>query len=232
MNILFKKDKYDATKVMKRFIKLINDINELKRDSILSRLKYMYYKKIKYPMFRRYIINLVKQNAMMVYDDPRTLIPVTMAFIIYLISYCNTTKTELDKLMDRLYPNGNNKILFYYDKINPKLLTKVIIISRRLSIKQKKLIQTKYRIIMDEYDCELEQIIYDCDTYENYKTADIVYHKIFRIDKLGELSNPNYILDSSIKEKEYKDYSVMALIITDILFKIMINTTKLKFYDE
>lgn len=229
MNILFGKDKYDVTKVMNNFVKLINEINGVKKDDLFCKLKLFYYTKIKYPMFRRYIHKLIMKNATIVYDNPEMLIPVTIAFVFYIIRYCKYTSTDFNRLMDKLFPDGNNKVLFYYNANNSKLLEKIIIIARYSEKNKNRFIQTKYRIRLDEYECDLEQTVYDCTTYEESRMADILYHKIFMINKNGELSNPNYILDSSLKKEDYEKYRVMALIITNILFRILNNTTQLQF---
>ena len=134
-------DKYDASNVMKRFINLINSINSIGyTDTIIGKIKLMYYTKIKYPMFRRYIVNIIKNDSKMIIEDPTKLIKLTMEFIIYIVEYCKYTKISIDELMKALYRNNENSISLYYDIINPSLLNKIVIISRLHSKKRKKII--------------------------------------------------------------------------------------------
>ena len=209
-------DKYDASNVMKRFINLINNINSIGyTDTIIGKIKLMYYTKIKYPMFRRYIINIIKNDSKMIIEDPTKLIKLTMEFIIYIVEYCKYTKISVDELMKSLYRNNENSISLYYDIINPSLLNKIVIISRLHSKKRKKIIVTKYRVDMKVYTCELEQTSID-------------FHRIYKIDTNGNLYNPNYIFDSSIKDEEYRQYGVMALTISRIFFDILFNTARIQ----
>lgn len=222
-------DKYDASNVMKRFINLINSINSIGyTDTIIGKIKLLYYTKIKYPIFRRYIMNIIKNDSKMIIEDPTKLIKITMEFIIYIVEYCKYTKISVDKLMKSLYHNNENSISLYYDIINPSLLNKIVIISKLHSKKRKKVIVTKYRIDMKVYTCELEQTIYDCDDYDSTSTASIDFHRIYKIDTNGNLYNPNYIFDSSIRDEEYRQYGVMALTISRIFFDILFHTARIQ----
>lgn len=194
-----------------------NDI--VKNPSTKNSLKMWYLVSIKYRILIR------KAENMMINDSnglksKGNIYPIIMNYFFnFIYAFCESTKFKMDDVLNRMY---KDKLGYNLIDINSKsgrndgYPDKITIITRVLckpefddTITVPRFSITKMDIDARAYSYTIERTIYDCEKYEEYSTSDKIEYKYYKVSDDGSISNPNFVLDKTIEDEEYKKFYSM-----------------------
>lgn len=240
--MLFKNKPHSPVLVLTKFLKLLNKIRKCadKLDSdinpVWNRLKVAYYATIKYNKLRRYAGETFKKDLDIISNDETNFITILIQYFSFVAFYAGVMRlSSVNDLVHSvfkdadIYTNTDN-ITDVSERIKSPIYRFTAIMRSNESFMdyKNKFTVTKITANLESATYELEQNIYDCNTYFDSKTARVLYHAYFKIGEDGDIHNPNYVFDESLKEDDYEKYDFMIYHLMRLFGQIMINSIDLK----
>lgn len=240
--MLFKSKEYSPIIVLNKFFELLKDIKSIitkienKEHITWNRLKLSYYSIIKYYKLRRYAADTFIKDMDIISDDESKFIDILVRYFSFAAFYAgvmryNSVNDVIHSVFKDadVYTNTDN-IEDFVERINAPIYKFTAIMRSNESFFDytDKFTITKISANLETKTYELEQNIYDCKTYFDSKTAKVLYHNYFKVGEDGDLHNPNYVFDETLKEEDYDKYDYMIYHLMRLFGQVMIDSIELR----
>lgn len=240
--MLFKDKVYSPVLVLEKFFTLLRDVKqtinkiEKKEHRKWNRIKLYYYVFIKYYKVRKYAADTFKKDLELITDDESKFITILVQYFSFVAFYAGTLQYRtVNEVIHKVFTDADvytntDDIEDYEERINTPIYKFTAIMRGKESFMDYKNKFTITKIIadLDTRTYELEQNIYDCANYFDSKTAKVLYHNYFKVGEDGDLHNPNYVFDNTLKEDDYEKYDYMIYHLMKLFGQVMINSIELR----
>jgi hypothetical protein len=228
-------EKYNPIEVLTRYHKLVVTLYSFNlKLGFIDRIKAWYYRKVKYPFFRRYVSKAIVKNLVFSYQNPEFFVKSITQYIASMISFVNKSDESLHILLKSLFGDKVPiKINFMTDPIDSNKLIGYSIIVRSVSHLSnhydKKLINIEMVADLVKSTCSITETVYNTDKEDTTINVPIIQVKSFDIKPNGSIYNPNYAFNTKLKEEEYAHYSYAMVMVLTPFCLFMEAVTRIKF---
>ena len=201
---------------------------------IINNIKLWYFVNWKYPRIVKFAENTMTKYIKTIEKYPNRIIPIFLSYIEFLLTYAATAEKDTNDIIKTVFPNNEFTIQSNLDEDSTDdmvVMDWFNIICR--STETFNNFENKYTITKANVDllsgtCELTQTVYDCEDEFHAKTADMLKFKYIKIDSDGNISNPNYLLDTAIKDEDSNDFIYMGIHALKILTILVLSLIELE----
>ena len=229
---------YDAVKIINTIVKIINDYEQA--NGIFKNIKRWYIKNIRYQlMFKKwYLKNHVSNTINLVFKYPKYMVLIISRYLSFLSIYCDLFHINYKSLINKVLPGNQLDLEIETNKTNTtfELLRFNLIIRNNIPIfdKNNKIMIERYAILNLECDYKtrdytISQKCYNTNNKEYSRISNIIYEKTFFLNRNGELSNPNYILDKNLEKEDLFYYKIMIGQLCLTMWNLIAGSTNLLF---
>jgi len=204
-------------------------------NKIISKLRAWWIRKVTYPLLQRKVDKINTYAINLVVNHPETFVMVISRYICYMINHCkmfNVTFKELVKILFNDETITLNMELEDLENNNGKQIKSFDLIVKgniplpiKVEDKKEKFSVTTLNADMENKIFSISQIGYDTNSKDDYSTSRILYKKNFELRGDMKLHNPNYLLDSSIKDEDNMCFVFMICHIMSVFCNILQGTT-------
>ena len=200
------------------YMKFLNSLSELGvamnnqktwLDEKINKAKLWYYVEWKYPRLIKYSTDTLMKYSKELDKNPSAIFSILLSYIEFLLTYSATAQKDMNKIINSVLENDNSLTiqsnLDLVEDDNEAIIEWFNIICRTpesFSNFENKYTITKINVNLLDGVCKITQTIYDCEDEFHFKTADVLKFKYMKVDDEGNITNPNYLLDSTIKDDD------------------------------
>jgi hypothetical protein len=212
-------------------------------DKFINKIKLWYFVNWKYPRIQKFAMNSMSRYLKTVEKYPNRIIPVLLSFIEFLLTYAATAEKDTEEIIKRVFKENELTIQSNLDldttdeNVVMDWFNVICRSTETFDSFENKYTITKANVNLLDGTCELTQTIYDCEDEFHAKTADLLKFKYIKIDGDGNISNPNYLLDSAIKEDDSNSFTNMTFHLIKMLSVMVLSLLELElgismFFDQ